>query len=145
MKTILIKTAVVAVIFAVGYLIPSLLQFENKMQFTQTQDNYERLDCTLINNQCLVQGYKLELVKGTFSTMEQTTFQLTKDDNDIQSEVLITSDDEIFGTIISQRMENDPNLHKVLIPYCGNPVMQIIIIDSSTQKGLVINNLSQLS
>ncbi|PNH84896.1 hypothetical protein C1M56_19540 [Vibrio diazotrophicus] len=139
------KTAVVAVIFAVGYLIPSLLQFENKMQFTQTQDNYERLDCTLINNQCLVQGYKLELVKGTFSTMEQTTFQLTKDDNDIQSEVLITSDDEIFGTIISQRMENDPNLHKVLIPYCGNPVMQIIIIDSSTQKGLVINNLSQLS
>jgi hypothetical protein len=77
--------------------------------------------------------------------MEQTTFQLTKDDNDIQSEVLITSDDEIFGTIISQRMENDPNLHKVLIPYCGNPVMQIIIIDSSTQKGLVINNLSQLS
>lgn len=145
MKTILIKTAVVAVIFAVGYLIPSLLQFENKMQFTQTQDNYERLDCTLINNQCLVQGYKLELVKGTFSTMEQTTFQLTKDDNDIQSEVFITSDDEIFGTIISQRMENDPNLHKVLIPYCGNPVMQIIIIDSSTQKGLVINNLSQLS
>lgn len=145
MKSILIKTAVVAVIFAVGYLIPSLLQFENKMQFTQTQDNYERLDCTLINNQCLVQGYKLELVKGTFSTMEQTTFQLTKDDNDIQSEVLITSDDEIFGTIISQRMENDPNLHKVLIPYCGNPVMQIIIIDSSTQKGLVINNLSQLS
>lgn len=139
------KTAVVAVIFAVGYLIPSLLQFENKMQFTQTQDNYERLDCTLINNQCLVQGYKLELVKGTFSTMEQTTFQLTKDDNHIQSEVLITSDDEIFGTIISQRMENDPNLHKVLIPYCGNPVMQIIIIDSSTQKGLVINNLSQLS
>lgn len=145
MKSILIKTAVVAVIFAVGYLIPSLLQFENKMQFTQTQDNYERLDCTLINNQCLVQGYKLELVKGTFSTMEQTTFQLTKDDNDIQSEVLITSDDEIFGTIISQRMENAPNLHKVLIPYCGNPVMQIIIIDSSTQKGLVINNLSQLS
>lgn len=145
MKSILIKTAVVAVIFAVGYLIPSLLQFENKMQFTQTQDNYERLDCTLINNQCLVQGYKLELVKGTFSTMEQTTFQLTKDDNYIQSEVLITSDDEIFGTIISQRMENDPNLHKVLIPYCGNPVMQIIIIDSSTQKGLVINNLSQLS
>ena len=139
------KTAVVAVIFAVGYLIPSLLQFENKMQFTQTQDNYERLDCKLINNQCLVQGYKLELVKGTFSTMEQTTFQLTKDDNDIQSEVLITSDDEIFGTIISQRMENDPNLHKVLIPYCGNPLMQIIIIDSSTQKGLVINNLSQLS
>ena len=145
MKSILMKTAVVAVIFAVGYLIPSLLQFENKMQFTQTQDNYERLDCTLINNQCLVQGYKLELVKGTFSTMEQTTFQLTKDDNDIQSEVLITSDDEIFGTIISQRIENDPNLHKVLIPYCGNPVMQIIIIDSSTQKGLVINNLSQLS
>lgn len=145
MKYILMKTAVVAVIFAVGYLIPSLLQFENKMQFTQTQDNYERLDCTLINNQCLVQGYKLELVKGTFSTMEQTTFQLTKDDNDIQSEVLITSDDEIFGTIISQRIENDPNLHKVLIPYCGNPVMQIIIIDSSTQKGLVINNLSQLS
>lgn len=145
MKTILIKTAVVAVIFAVGYLIPSLLQFENKMQFTQTQDNYERLDCKLINNQCLVQGYKLELVKGTFSTMEQTTFQLTKDDNDIQSEVLITSDDEIFGTIISQRMANDPKLHKVLIPYCGNPVMQIIIIDSSTQKGLVINNLSQLS
>lgn len=139
------KTAVVAVIFAVGYLIPSLLQFENKMQFTQTQENYERLDCTLINNQCLVQGYKLELVKGTFSTMEQTTFQLTKDDNDIQSEVFITSDDEIFGTIISQRMENDPNLHKVLIPYCGNPVMQIIIIDSSTQKGLVINNLPQLS
>lgn len=145
MKTILIKTAVVAVIFAVGYLIPGLLQFENKMQFTQTQDNYERLDCTLINNQCLVQGYKLELVKGTFSTMEQTTFQLTKDDNHIQSEVLITSDDEIFGTIISQRMANDPKLHKVLIPYCGNPVMQIIIIDSSTQKGLVINNLSQLS
>ena len=145
MKYILMKTAVVAVIFAVGYLIPSLLQFENKMQFTQTQDNYERLDCTLINNQCLVQGYKLELVKGTFSTMEQTTFQLTKDDNDIQSEVLITSDDEIFGTIISQRMANAPKLHKVLIPYCGNPVMQIIIIDSSTQKGLVINNLSQLS
>lgn len=145
MKSILIKTAVVAVIFAVGYLIPGLLQFENKMQFTQTQDNYERLDCKLINNQCLVQGYKLELVKGTFSTMEQTTFQLTKDDNDIQSEVLITSDDEIFGTIISQRMANDPKLHKVLIPYCGNPVMQIIIIDSSTQKGLVINNLSQLS
>ncbi|MGY2575872.1 hypothetical protein [Vibrio sp. C8] len=77
--------------------------------------------------------------------MEQTTFQLTKDDNAIQSEVLITSDDEIFGTIISQRMANDPKLHKVLIPYCGNPVMQIIIIDSSTQKGLVINNLSQLS
>ena len=77
--------------------------------------------------------------------MEQTTFQLTKDDKEIQSEVLITSDDEIFGTIISQRIENDPNLHKVLIPYCGNPVMRIIIIDSNPQKALVINNLSQLS
>ncbi len=116
MKTILIKTAVVAVIFAVGYLIPSLLQFENKMQFTQTQDNYERLDCTLINNRCLVQGYKLELVKGTFSTMEQTTFQLTKDDNHIQSEVLITSDDEILAPSSAKEWRMIPSYIKYSFP-----------------------------
>lgn len=143
MKDWLFKSVLVIGIFAAGYVIPSLLNFDRKMQFTQTEDSYERVECKLVDSQCSVQGYKLELVKGSFSTMEQTTFKLTKNDHDIPSDVLITSDDKIFGTIISQRMENDPTQHKVLIPYCGNPIMQIIIIDSSTQKGLVIDNLAK--
>jgi len=144
-KDWLFKFVLVIGIFAAGYIVPSLLNFDKKMQFTQTEDNYERVNCKLVDNQCSVQDYKLELVKGTFSTMEQTTFRLTKNNHGIQSDVLITSDDKIFGTIISQKMENDPTQHKVLIPYCGNPIMQIIIIDSSTQKGLVIVNLAKRS
>ncbi|WP_165312294.1 hypothetical protein [Vibrio ziniensis] len=145
MKDWLFKFVLVIGIFAAGYIVPSLLQFDKKMQFTQHEDNYERVDCKLVDNQCSVQDYKLEIVKGSFSTMEQTIFKLTKNNHEVSSDILITSDDKIFGTIVSQRNEDAPTHHKVLIPYCGNPVMQIIIIDSNTQKGLVIDNLTQRS
>ncbi len=145
MKTIFLKIVLVAVIFAVGYALPSLLQFDKKMEFASSSENYKTLECQLINKACEQGEYRIELIKGNFASAQKTIFKINRNGQPIKSEVLVTSDDNLFGTIVSQIPLEDKRLRQILIPYCGNPVMQVIVIDQENKQGLVINNLPQES
>ncbi len=139
MKNSVIKIISIIAVFAGGFYIPDLFQPDNNVQVADSEQGNTRLDCKLINNQCMAGDYKIELLDGSFEAMAETTFRLTRGDKAIDTEVLITSDDQLFGTITSQQIEETPKQRHVLIPYCGNPLMHIIIVDSQAKKEIVIN------
>ncbi len=141
MKSVLIKFVLILAIFAVGYSLPNLLQFDKKMEFVSSSENYQTLECQLINKACEQGEYHIELIAGKFASAQKTIFKINRNGKPIESEVLVTSDDNLFGTIVSQIPFEDKQIRQILIPYCGNPVMQVIVIDKENKKGLVINNL----
>ncbi len=138
MRTILLKLVLVSVIFAVGYSLPNLLQFDKKMQFVTVTDQYQKVKCQLISQQCVTDEYRIELIEGNFTNAQKTVFNISRNDQPVMSEVLVTSDDNLFGTIVSQVSSNNPQNKQVLIPYCGNPIMRVIVIDKEKNKGLII-------
>lgn len=145
MKSLAIKLTLIVAVFLVGYSAPNLLQFDKKMEFVGSVENYAALDCQLVNQACENEGYRIELVNGNFASAQKTVFKISRNGQPVSSEVLVTSDDNLFGTIVSQITPEDTKTRQILIPYCGNTAMQIIVIDSENQLGLVINNLPQSS
>jgi hypothetical protein len=125
-------------LFGIGYLVPDVLGLEKKMEFADEVHNLKLVDCVIDLRHCAAGDYSLELVDGAFSTLERTTFVLLRNGEPIKSEVLVTSDDKQFGTLKSQRHSLKLEQSQVLIPYCGNPIMNIVLIDAATRSGVTV-------
>jgi len=138
MKAIRI-VGVLFLVSVVGYLLPDLLKLDKKMEFVNlTQEQYRVIECETINDHCIVDRYQLQFLVGRFGILERTSFRLLHDTHPVTTEVLITSDDNQFGTIRSQWQRRGSDIRQALIPYCGNPVMNIIVIDQARQTRILI-------
>jgi hypothetical protein len=96
--------------------------------------------CEIQNNRCTVGPYSLELVAGNFDILERTTFTLLRHGRPIKGHILVTSDDNQFGTIQSQKDNALSEQSQVLIPYCGNSIMNIVLIDEEAAEGLILQS-----
>ena len=122
-----------------GYLLPDFLKLDKKMEFVNlTDEKYTVVECEIINDKCSADSYQLQFLTGHFGILERTSFRLLRHNSPIIGEVLITSDDGQFGTIRSQRESRGSDIRQALIPYCGNPLMNIIVIDQARQTGILI-------
>ncbi|WP_295895669.1 hypothetical protein [uncultured Vibrio sp.] len=121
----------------VGFAAPQLLQFERKMEFIKFGSEFNKSQCYLEGNTCEVDSYRLELLEGNFDAIDRTTFSLFFQNKPIDSSVLVTSDDRQFGVLMSQKI--NAFKRSVLIPYCDNNDMDIILVDQERNRGLVIN------
>ncbi|MDV7105822.1 hypothetical protein R3X26_15560 [Vibrio sp. TH_r3] len=133
---------IVGVLFlasVVGYFIPDFLKLDKKMEFVnETEELYRVIECETIDDKCTVDSYQLQFLTGRFGILERTSFRLLYDDHSVATEILITSDDGQFGTIRSQREIRGSDIRQALIPYCGNPLMNIVVIDEARQTGILI-------
>ncbi len=132
------KVITFIVLFGIGYWVPDILNLDKKMEFTDAALNPTLFECEIDNNSCSSGGFDFELINGDFGALQRTTFALRYQGTPVSGEILVTSDDKLFGTLISQNTSNGKDQRQVLVPYCGNPVMKIIVIDAQTNKGVII-------
>lgn len=138
------KVVGVVLLFCIGYFIPDILSLDKKMEFAQPAQNPVLVDCVIRNNQCDAGDFKLEIIEGEFATLERTHFSLQQKNKPVQGDVLVTSDDNQFGTLLSQKLGKRPGDYQVLIPFCGNPIMNIILIDEQSNNGVIVRLKSDL-
>jgi hypothetical protein len=123
-----------------GYFFSDLMTENKKVEFVDDSSlRYDRLECQMTEQECQVDGYHLTLMKGHFTPLEKTTFQLNYQHHALESEVLVSSDDHLFGTIKSQPMSGTPGAKQVMLPYCGNSDMSIILVDTQRGHALVVS------
>ncbi|WED20530.1 hypothetical protein L3Q72_07650 [Vibrio sp. JC009] len=139
----LIQFGLILLVFTAGFFAPDLLQWKKKMEFVQLPPDYRVIDCVLSGRKCQADDYELRLLDGNFLTLERTTFQLKHAQQVIRSDILITSDDNQFGTLLSQDIEQSDAHKDVLIPYCGNPIMHIIVVDKNRKTGLLVKESAE--
>lgn len=131
----------IPLLFAAGYFAPTWFKFEPKMEFAAVPQGLTLIYCPVNDGRCQVDGYHVTIKSGQFSPLERTEFELTYEDEAPRADVLVTSDDQQFGTLIGQPTLDTSHSYSVLIPYCTNSGMQIIIIDPSRSVGLLLSSL----
>ncbi|WP_117234246.1 hypothetical protein [Vibrio maerlii] len=134
-----IKLVGVFIFLAIGFMLPEIFKLDKKMEFVSEVTGIEFINCVLEDNHCDAGDYHLALIDGAFEALELTSFSLKKGGSDIDGEILVTSDDKQFGTLRSQR---NSQTFEVLIPYCSNSIMKVIVIDLDSKVGVVINHLN---
>jgi hypothetical protein len=132
------KIFAISILFGVGYFVPDFLDLDEKMVITESIEHPTLSRCEIQNNRCAVGPYSLELVAGNFGILERTTFTLLRHGRPIKGHILVTSDDNQFGTIQSQKDSAYTEQSQVLIPFCGNPIMNIVLIDEEAAEGLIL-------
>ncbi len=132
------KLITLVVLFGIGYWLPDILNLDKKMEFSDAALNPTLFECEIRDNRCASGGFDFELIEGNFNALERTTFTLQYQGAPVSGDVLVTSDDQLFGTLISQITSVDKSKRQVLIPFCGNPVMKIIVIEKNRNSGVVI-------
>ncbi|CAH0526183.1 hypothetical protein [Vibrio hippocampi] len=132
------KLLAIVLLFLVGYSLPNLFSLDKKMEFAQELQDPLLFECRLINNRCENGGLALRIHKGEFSTLQRTTFTLAINNTPITTPVLISSDDGQFGTLLGQMSKESPSMVEVLLPYCGNKIMKMIVVDKSSNTGLLV-------
>ncbi len=132
------KITAFVVLFGLGYWLPDVLNLDKKMEFADPAINPTLYECEIRSNRCSSGGFDFELIDGSFTALERTTFTLQYQGKPVSGDILVTSDDQLIGTLISQVTANGEAERQVLIPYCGNPIMKIIVIDTQSNKGVII-------
>ncbi|MCA0936460.1 hypothetical protein LCL85_13045 [Vibrio alginolyticus] len=132
------KILAFTVLFGLGYWLPDILNLDKKMEFSDAAVDPTLFECEIRSNRCSSGGFDFELIDGSFTALERTTFTLQYQGKPVSGDILVTSDDQLIGTLISQVTANDKDERQVLIPYCGNPIMKIIVIDAQSNKGVII-------
>ncbi len=126
------------VLFGLGYWLPDVLKLDKKMEFADSAVDPTLFECEILDNRCSGGGFEFALVKGNFTALERTTFTLRYQGMPVSGDILVTSDDQLIGTLLSQMTSQDKAERQVLIPYCGNPIMKIIVIDADSNQGVII-------
>ncbi|MDH5880064.1 hypothetical protein L8S15_13260 [Vibrio sp. S/42/10] len=128
------------IVIGVGYWTSYIFNFDKKMEFSDTPLDAQLHECRLEGDYCLSEEYELQLIDGSFAALQRTVFTLNYRGSPVTGKILVTSDDNQFGTLIGQAMVNQVDRKQVLIPFCGNPVMNIMVIDALTNSGIIITS-----
>lgn len=128
----LILAIVLSATFALGYSLPSL---PSKMEFADIQLPKQTQDCTFNGSDCDSLSHKITLISGQFLALEETRFKLAlNDQTSTPNHVFVSSDDQVFGVIKAEAIEN--NEFRVLIPFCSNSKMRIIVFTDEKVPGV---------
>ncbi|NOH99371.1 hypothetical protein [Vibrio sp. 99-70-13A1] len=132
MKLIL-KVITFIAVFYLGYLSTGLLP--KKIKFSNLTAPKTIEDCLFIQSKCSSSLFNIHLLSGSFKPLESTEFKIIG--NDTVNELLITSDDNRFGTIKAVKIHNGN--YSVLIPYCSNKNMKIILFTPQVDSSIRLN------
>ncbi|WP_375750649.1 hypothetical protein [Vibrio sp. HN007] len=128
--SIWVKLAVLSLVALTGYTLPFVAPTKVKFANQSAPGDIEK--CNWRGEKCVSKNYELTLYSGNFSPLEQTVFGLSQKIASVQkNRLFVTSDDQRFGVIEAQQLNTD--LYRILIPFCSNAEMKIIIlIDKDT-------------
>ncbi|QFT11491.1 hypothetical protein [Vibrio sp. THAF190c] len=122
--SIFVKALLLVIVFVAGYTLPYLTP--EKVAFSNQLVPKTQSECIWDNKVCISKNYKLTIYRGNFSPLAKTTFGLIGDGvTDLDDTLLVTSDDQRFGII--EAYKSHDGQYSVLIPFCSNDRMRIII------------------
>jgi len=122
--------------FCLGYILPELLPGKVNFSGKRLPKSFE--DCELFENRCFAKSTSITLINGQFTPLQETEFDLNSSGKSENGNLYVSSDDQRFGTIKAEIV--DEGRFRVMIPYCSNKSMRIILFtnDYSTSIRLPI-------
>lgn len=121
------------VAFLLGFGLPDVLP--KKQTFIEAALPSHVQDCQLSGGRCYAEDVILTLEVGQFTPLRETLFHWKSSASWPEAGTLyVSSDDQRFGTIKAEPLGQ--NRYRVMIPYCSNQAMRIIVFPEQDRVGM---------